>query len=139
MAWDTIGSVFGSIATTLLLMPFIGVNYTVVLITILSAVGAVMLRRCWHTYVICAVAVCVSLFINSNSYQNKTFGIVVNNANSTISVQEIEDLKVLNMNGLPMSETKYQAYLKSVKDNNMVIENTTNANSPADLPNNGSA
>lgn len=103
MAWDTIGSVFGSIATTLLLMPFIGVNYTVVLITILSAVGAVMLRRCWHTYVICAAAICVSLFINSNSYQNKTFGIVVNNANSTISVQEIGDLKVLNMNGLPMS------------------------------------
>jgi predicted membrane-bound spermidine synthase len=103
MAWDTIGSVFGSIATTLLLMPFIGVNYTVVLITILSAVAAITLRKSGRVIILCIAAICLSLFINSNTYQNKTFGIIVNNANSTISVQEVDDIKILNMNGLPMS------------------------------------
>lgn len=103
MAWDTIGSVFGSIATTLLLMPFIGVNYTVVLITVLSVIGAIMLRKRWWVYCICAIIICISCVINSNNYQKNKFGIIVNNANSTISVEEIEDIKILNMNGLPMS------------------------------------
>jgi predicted membrane-bound spermidine synthase len=103
MAWDTIGSVFGSIATTLLLMPFIGVNYTVVLITILSVIGAIMLRRNWWIYFVSIITICISLFINSNAYQKSKFGIIVNNANSTISVETSDDLKVLNMNGLPMS------------------------------------
>ena len=103
MAWDTIGSVFGSIATTLLLMPFIGVNYTVVLITILSVIGVLILRRNWWIYLICIITICISLFINSNTYQKSKFGIIVNNANSTISVETYGDLKILNMNGLPMS------------------------------------
>ena len=103
MAWDTIGSVFGSIATTLLLMPFIGVNYTVVLITILSVIGVLILRRNWWIYLICIITICMSLFINSNTYQKSKFGIIVNNANSTISVETYDDLKILNMNGLPMS------------------------------------
>ena len=103
MAWDTIGSVFGSIATTLLLMPFIGVNYTVVLITILSVIGVLILRRNWWIYLICIITICMSLFINSNTYQKSKFGIIVNNANSTISVETYGDLKILNMNGLPMS------------------------------------
>jgi predicted membrane-bound spermidine synthase len=103
MAWDTIGSVFGSIATTLLLMPFIGVNYTVVLITILSVIGAIMLRRNWWIYFVSIITICISLFINSNAYQKSKFGIIVNNANSTISVEKSDDLKILNMNGLPMS------------------------------------
>ena len=103
MAWDTIGSVFGSIATTLLLMPFIGVNYTVVLITILSVIGVLILRRNWWIYLICIITICMSLFINSNTYQKSKFGIIVNNANSTISVETYGDLKILNMNGLSMS------------------------------------
>lgn len=103
MAWDTIGSVFGSLATTLLLMPFMGVNYTVCLITILSAVGAIMLRRTWWVWVACAVTLASSLYINSNLYQREKMGILVNNANSTISVADFGDARVLYMNGLPMS------------------------------------
>ena len=89
MAWDTIGSVFGSIATTLLLMPFIGVNYTVVLITILSAIGALMLYRRWLVWGVCISVVCLSAVINSNTYQKNKFGIIINNANSTISVETV--------------------------------------------------
>lgn len=103
MAWDTIGSVFGSMATTLLLMPFMGVNYTVVLITVLSVVGALVLRRRWWVLVICIMVMGLSLFINSNAYQRSRFGILVNNANSTIMVTEYPDTRVLYMNGLPMS------------------------------------
>ena len=103
MAWDTIGSVFGSMATTLLLMPFMGVNYTVVLITVLSVVGALVLRRRWWVWIVCIVVMGLSLFINSNAYQRSRFGILVNNANSTIMVTEYPDARVLYMNGLPMS------------------------------------
>ena len=103
MAWDTIGSVFGSIATTLLLMPFVGVNYTVVLITLLSVIGALILRRNLWIWILCALAISTSLYINSDMYQRKTFGIIVNNANSTISVSEYAGERTLYMNGLPMS------------------------------------
>lgn len=103
MAWDTIGSVFGSIATTLLLMPFLGVNYTVVLITLLAVVGALILSRTLLVWIICIVILFASVFINSNTYQHRTFGILVNNANSTISVLEEEGERILYMNGLPMS------------------------------------
>ena len=103
MAWDTIGSVFGSMATTLLLMPFLGVNYTVILITCLSVIGALLLRRRWWVWCIGAVVLVLSLYINSNTYQYSRHGILVNNANSTISVSDIPGGRILYMNGLPMS------------------------------------
>ena len=103
MAWDTIGSVFGSIATTLLLMPFVGVNYTVILITLLSVIGALILRRNLWVWILCALAISTSLYINSDMYQHKNFGIIVNNANSTISVSEYAGERILYMNGLIMA------------------------------------
>lgn len=103
MAWDTIGSVIGSMATTLILMPFIGVNYTVVLITLLAVVGALILRRKWWCWIICAAILGFAFFVNSNAYQKEKFGILVNNANSTISVEHYRGVRIFNMNGLPMS------------------------------------
>ena len=103
MAWDTIGSVFGSIATTLLMMPFMGVNYTVVLITVLSVMAALVLRRRWWVWGVAVIIMAVSICVNSNAYQRRHLGILVNNANSTISVAEYTDFRVLYMNGLPMS------------------------------------
>lgn len=103
MAWDTIGSVFGSIATTLLMMPFMGVNYTVVLITVLSVMAALVLRRRWWVWGMAVIIMAVSICVNSNAYQRRHLGILVNNANSTISVEEYTDFRVLYMNGLPMS------------------------------------
>lgn len=44
MAWDTIGSVLGSLLTTLVLMPFLGVNYTVMLVVLLASVAAMITR-----------------------------------------------------------------------------------------------
>lgn len=103
MAWDTIGSVFGSVATTLLLMPFIGVNYTVVLITFLSVLAALVLTRRWWVCLIGGLVCCISVFVNCNMIQRHYFGIIVNNANSTISVSEETYGRILYMNGLSMS------------------------------------
>lgn len=103
MAWDTIGSVVGSIATTLLLMPFIGVNYTVVLTTILSVICALIIYRKAWVWCLCIGILLMSFFINSNMYQYHKYGILVNNANSTISVVEEPGYRILYMNGLAMS------------------------------------
>ncbi len=103
MAWDTIGSVLGSIATTLILMPFMGVNYTVVLIAILAVTAALVLRRAWWVWVVSGLILFATIYINSNMYQRSKFGILVNNANSTISITETDNWRILNMNGLPMS------------------------------------
>lgn len=122
MAWDTIGSVVGSVITTLILMPFVGVNNTVVLITILSVVGALLLSRRWWIWCVGIVILCVSLYINSNWYQYNRYGILVNNANSTISVENISDMRILYMNGLPMSvmnigDNSMADYINFLNDN----------------------
>lgn len=103
MAWDTIGSVFGSMATTLLLMPFMGVNYTVILITVLSVLATLILCRRWWVWIVCSIILSASVYINSNTYQRTHHGILVNNANSTISVADFTAGRILYMNGLPMS------------------------------------
>lgn len=103
MAWDTIGSVLGSLLTTLILMPFIGVNYTVATIAILACTCAIL---SWpRVWIIMAslLILAPTMYINSNKYQHNNFGILVNNANSTISVSQYPDMRILNMNGLPMS------------------------------------
>ena len=103
MAWDTIGSVIASIATTLLLMPFLGVNNTVTLVVMLSLVAAfITMPRV--PVAIAAISICgVAALVNSDNLQQRRFGIIVNNANSTISVTDGDDVRVLYMNGLPMS------------------------------------
>lgn len=114
MAWDTIGSVFGSIITTLFLMPFIGVNYTVVLITVLSVVATLMLTRKLWLCIACVIVLITSAVINSDACLRRVFGILVNNANSTISVASEGDTKILYMNGLPMSV--YQSSTNTVAE-----------------------
>ncbi len=103
MAWDTIGSVLGSLATTLFLMPFLGVNYTVALVVVLSLLGAFIMRPRWYMAIIAAVIIVPTLYINSDEYLLRMHGIRVNNANSTITVQEFDAMRILYMNGLPMS------------------------------------
>ena len=103
MAFDTIGSVLGSIATTLLLMPFLGVNNTVTLVVALALLSAVMARPRWYIWAGAGVVLVATLAINSDYVQRRHFGILVNNANSTIRVGAVGDARVLYMNGLPMS------------------------------------
>ena len=104
MAWDTIGSVMGSLLTTLILMPFLGVNYTVILIVILASVAAFITRTRWWVGLVAIAVLVPTVIINSNFIQKNKYGILVNNANSTISVHKYySGMRVLDMNGLPMS------------------------------------
>lgn len=50
MAMDTIGSVLGSLLTTLILMPLIGVNNTVIVICGAGVIGALMMWRRWYMW-----------------------------------------------------------------------------------------
>lgn len=122
MAWDTIGSVLGSLLTTLLLMPFIGVNYTILLIIFLSLTGAYIARPSWRICVAFLIIIIPAYLINSDFYLQKHHGIIVNNANSTISVQEYGDDRVLFMNGVSMSIYNGQtgasaAYIDFINEN----------------------
>ena len=80
----------------------------------------------------CAIVLVLSAYINSNSYQKQRFGILVNNANSTISVSDYANIRVLHMNGLPMSvyyadsgrPADYINYLNDVFIYNMPISRT---------------
>lgn len=103
MAWDTIGSVAGSLATTLLLMPVIGVNWTIILIVALALVGAVIARPKWDTMFAVVIILAPTVWINTNWFLKYQHGILVNNANNTIMVQTFGDMRSLNMNGLNMS------------------------------------
>ncbi len=103
MAWDTIGSVIASIATTLAFMPFIGVNHTITLVVGMGIFAAIICRMRLGGAIAATLIMAATVIINSSAVQKKYFGIIVNNANSTISVMDAETVKVLYMNGLPMS------------------------------------
>ena len=51
MAIDTIGSVLGSILTTLVIMPFIGVNHTIIVVVAAAVAASVILADLWFGYV----------------------------------------------------------------------------------------
>lgn len=103
MAVDTIGSVVASMLTTLFLMPFLGVNYTVGLVILLGCVCALMAYRRLWVWCVAAGLMIFGGYINSDYVQYSKYGILVNNSNSTISVAEYGDVRVLDMNRLAMS------------------------------------
>ncbi|MDR0727053.1 MAG: fused MFS/spermidine synthase [Rickettsiales bacterium] len=103
MAWDTIGSVLGSLATTLILMPFIGVNYTIIMVTVLALVAAFLAKPKLRLIPVYVIIMIPTFWINSSTFLQKEHGIIVNNANSTISVADFPEEKVLFMNGVSMS------------------------------------
>ncbi|MCL2538096.1 MAG: fused MFS/spermidine synthase [Alphaproteobacteria bacterium] len=104
MAWDTIGSVLGSLATTLILMPIIGVNYTILLIIIMALGAAFAVMPRLFVVPIIAVIFIPAVVINTDSYLRRAYGIIINNENSTISVEEYGDgTRILKMNGVNMS------------------------------------
>ncbi len=102
MAIDTIGSVCGSLFTTLLIMPFIGVNHTITVVVVITLSAAYFLSRKRLGLVIASIGMILfSLFFNQNYLLKEVFGIVENNAVTTISVHEIDDKKsrLLMING----------------------------------------
>ncbi|MCQ2599216.1 MAG: fused MFS/spermidine synthase [Alphaproteobacteria bacterium] len=107
MAWDTIGSVIGSMATTLILMPFVGVNNTVIFVVALGIIGAFIMRVRIYNIGFAILLLLGTGYINSDAFLQKRYGILVNNANSTIYVNDTGAVRTLYMNGLPMSVLEY--------------------------------
>ena len=132
MAVDTIGSVIASLLTTLIMMPFLGVNYTVGLVILFGCMCALLsYRRLW-VWIVSVVLLVFGGYINSDYVQYSRYGILVNNSNSTISVADFDGVRVLDMNRLAMSmyDTRNGSgapYINFVNDNFIY-------NLPADKP-----
>ncbi len=122
MAVDTIGSVIASMATTLIMMPFLGVNYTVCLVILLACGCALLVCRRVCVWIVSAALLIFGGYINSDYVQYSKYGILVNNSNSTISVAEFDGLRVLDMNRLAMSvynthDASGAPYINFINDN----------------------
>lgn len=122
MAVDTIGSVLGSILTTLVIMPFIGVNHTVMLIAAVALLTAWLLGS--RQFARMMFIMLAAFLLNRSSLLREVYHIVENNAVSTISVEETDDgkSKIMMMNGGGASKVSADpalrfAYVRFVEDN----------------------
>lgn len=122
MAVDTVGSVLGSILTTLLIMPFIGVNHTVMLITAVTLLTAWMLG--WRNYTVAGIIMLAAILLNRDSLLAELYHIVENNAVTTVSVEEADGgrSKIMMMNGGGASKVSDDPslrfdYVRFVEDN----------------------
>lgn len=86
LATDTIGSFLGSILTTLIIMPFLGINYAIILLVCLLIMTSALFakQKRWLSY---GVLIAITIGLNNAPLLKKLFGIVENNAVSTIIVQ----------------------------------------------------
>ncbi len=123
MAIDTIGSVLGSLLTTLVLMPFIGVNYTVLSLVIV-AVFTYMYVAQKFSIINVAVIIGMAWFINSSFILQSLFNIVENNAVSTVAIVNTDKNKsqVLMINKSASSKLSNDKnlrfeYVKYIEDN----------------------
>ncbi len=115
MAIDTIGSVCGSLFTTLIIMPFIGVNHTIVVTVMITLSAAYFLSYKQVTVSISIITlILVSIFFNQDNLLKEIYGIVENNAVTTISVRDIDDNKsrLLILNGSPSSKISKENHLR---------------------------
>ena len=87
LALDTVGSFLGSILTTLILMPFIGVNHTVTLLVFILFLSYLLLKKKkLRSSIFPTIILLLSITLNSNTFLNAGFNIVENNAVSTIAL-----------------------------------------------------
>ncbi len=122
MAVDTIGSVLGSILTTLVIMPFVGVNHTVMLITAVALLTALLLGS--RRLPVMLLIMLAAFLLNRTGLLREVYYIVENNAVSTISVEETNDgrSKIMMINGGGASKVSTDpalrfGYVSFVEDN----------------------
>lgn len=124
MAVDTIGSVSGSIISTLVLMPLIGVNYTIVVVVFLCLFGAALfIKRIFLFYWLILLFLC-GFMLNRSALLAQFFNIVENNAVSTIAITEADDgkSKVMILNDtiaskISTDETLLFPYIRYIEEN----------------------
>lgn len=123
MAIDTIGSVLGSILTTLLVMPVLGVNYTIVVVVISAVIGSILLSKKIPYYWLGLIIV-FAVMLNRDKLLRDVYDIVENNAVSTISIFEMDDdqsraMVINGGNSSKISNNKklWFEYVQYVEDN----------------------
>ncbi len=89
MAVDTFGSVAGSIATTLIFMPFLSVSITIVILTTLTSLCLIILCNKKHLIgciLLSLIFINMSYFINSEKFMRGTQNLIQDNALSRIEI-----------------------------------------------------
>ena len=89
MAVDTFGSVAGSIATTLIFMPFLSVSITIVILTTLTSLCLIILCNKKHLIgciLLSLIFITMSYFINSEKFMRGTQNLIQDNALSRIEI-----------------------------------------------------
>lgn len=123
MAIDTVGSVLGSLLTTLLIMPFAGVNHTIVIAAAVTLTAVVLLSGARY-YVPIAMILLSAFLFNQDKLLKDIYGIVENNAVSTIGIHNVDDgaSKLMVVNGSMSSKVSEKhelnfAYINFINDN----------------------
>ncbi len=94
MAVDTLGSVLGSLLTSLCLMPFIGVNYSILVLVVANVIGAFLVsRKHQYNYINAIILITMTYMLNRNALLQDIYNIVENNAVSTISIYDYDQGK----------------------------------------------
>ncbi len=129
MAVDTVGSVLGSLLTTLVLMPLIGVNHTLMLVVLMALAASAAVYRPRFVpragyFSATVVVLAVSVAANSDKMLFDTLDVVENNAVSTISLIKDDGGKslILSVNGSASSKISDDkdlmfAYVRYIEDN----------------------
>lgn len=137
MAIDTVGSFLGSIAGTLIIMPFFGVNYTIMFIVFLALFASIITSK-KQIFVFHIMVAALAIMINSSKLLYDLYGVVESNSASTTSVIEADDgkSKLLIINGQINSKISEDddlrlEYMKYVEDN--FIFGAENPDKPKDI------
>ncbi len=125
MAVDTLGSVMGSLLTSLITMPFIGVNYSILVLVIICIIGAMLfVRRFQYHYLAIFLTLMSAYLFNQDKLLNDIYNIVENNAVSTISIHDVDDgkSKIMSINRAMSSKVSKIhnlnfAYINFINDN----------------------
>lgn len=123
MAVDTVGSVLGSLFTTLIIMPFIGVNHTIVVVVLITLAASFFLSR-RRNYVAMLTILLAAVLFNQDKLLKDTYGIIENNAVATIGVHKTDGGKsrLLVVNGSMSSKVSKEhklnfPYINFINDN----------------------
>lgn len=131
MAIDTIGSVLGSIGTTLILMPFIGVSKTIFVMVCISAAAVIIIvsrkRQFFYNAFFVLWLISLSFYANYESFFIRDDKLVKDDAISRLEIEPQDDnSKIMFINGQAASKIAENRenmfpYVKFINDN--IIDN----------------
>lgn len=92
MAVDTIGSVFGSLCTTLVFMPLIGVSATVIVLIVLTAAADLLLERrkdFKQALILILIFIVLGAFVNNDKFMTPHRKLIKDDAVSRVEIEDI--------------------------------------------------